>query len=272
MFWKVLVVSVVGLVAVLVASFFLAQPERRDAPTVDDVVRLFDRIAFASSENTKGQLPYVRRWTSPVRVAVIGSPPEVAASEAPWSDGVRRMALMYDGLANLDIAVVASTDFALDSPSMTAAAEAANMRIIMVPGEQVDAFIEQGGVPPAGVTALSSARDGCVVLGADAPVLANVTLLLRGDLSPSRRNICLGEGMARAMGFTIDAKWASEVFRERQKTLDFHPLGRLAAALLYDPALTPGMPRDEALVVAREVLKSKGLEGEPARESGSGGY
>ncbi|MFA7429963.1 MAG: DUF2927 domain-containing protein [Rhodospirillaceae bacterium] len=259
-----------GLVAVLLASFFLAQPERRDAPSVEDVVRLFDRIAFASSENAKGQMPYVRRWTTAVRIAVIGSPAEVAESEPSWADGVRRMALLYDSLPNLDVSVVASTDFDLASPVMTAAGEAANMRIIIVPGDEVNTFIDQGGVPPVGAAALGSSRDGCVVLGADTPVLANVTLLMRGDLSPSRRNICLGEGMARAMGYVIDAKWASEVFRERQKTLAFHPLGRLAAALVYDPALTPGMEREAALAEARRLLADKGLDG-AAKEGSNGG-
>jgi hypothetical protein len=109
-----------------------------------------------------------------------------------------------------------------------------------------------------------------VVLGADTPVLANVTVLMRGDLSPSRRNICLGEGMARAMGYVIDAKWASEVFRERQKTLAFHPLGRLAAALVYDPALSPGMEREAALAEARRLLEEKGMEGS-AKEGSNGG-
>lgn len=260
MFWKVLVGSMVGLVVVLVASFFLAQPQRRDAPSVDDVVRLFDRIAFASSQDRKDQMPYIRRWTEPVRIAVIGQPGEVAESEVPWADGVRRMALLYDTLPNLDVAVVATTDFAIESPEVESAGRAANLHIVTVPADQVDAFADQANLPPVAAAEIGSGRDGCVILGSETPVLSNVTILLRGDLSPSRRNVCLGEGMARGMGFFIEAKWASEVFRERQKTLAFHPLGRLAAALVYDPALEPGMPREEALAVARRVLESKGLE------------
>lgn len=259
MFWKTLALSVGAVVAALAAAFLLAQPERRDDPSVDDVLRLFDRIAFASSENKDVQLPYVRRWTQPVRVAVIGGPAEIAETEAPWADGVRRMALLYDTLPNLDVAVVATTDFVPGGAAMEEAGRAANLRIVMIPSDAVLEFLDSGSVPPAAAAELGGGRDGCVVLGAETPVLSDVSILLRGDLSPSRRNICLGEGMARAMGYYIDAKWASEVFRERQKVLSFHPLGRLAAALVYDPALTPGMPREEALAAARTVLEGKGL-------------
>lgn len=263
MFWKILALSVGAVVAALVAAFLLAQPERRTDPSVDDVLRLFDRIAFASSENKETQLPYVRRWTQPVRLAVIGGPKEIAETEAPWGDGVRRMALLYDTLPNLDVAVVATADFALGGAAMEEAVRASNLRIVMIPTDAILGFLDSGTVPPEAASELGGGRDGCVVLGSEMPVLSEVTILLREDLSPSRRNICLGEGMARAMGFFIDAKWASEVFRERQKALSFHPLGRLAAALVYDPGLTPGMPRKEALTAARTVLEDKGLASAP---------
>lgn len=259
MFWKTLVFSLGAIVAALVVAFMMAEPERRDDPAVGDVLRLFDRIAFASSESKDVQLPYVRRWNQPVRVAVIGGPTEIAETEAPWADGVRRMALLYDSLPNLDVAVVANADFALGNAAMEEAARAANLRIVMIPTEAVLEFIDKSSLPPEAASELGAGRNGCVVLGSETPVLSDVSILMRGDLSPSRRNICLGEGMARAMGFFIDAKWASEVFRERQKALSFHPLGRLAAALVYDPALTSGMPREQALAAARTALEGKGL-------------
>ncbi|MGC2856284.1 DUF2927 domain-containing protein [Novispirillum sp. DQ9] len=269
MFLKALGFSAVALVGALVVAFFFAQPERRDEPTVDDVIRLFDRIAFASSENKEVQLPFVRRWTAPVRVGVIGGPAEIAESEAPWLDGVRRMALLYDTLPGLDVALVASADFEIGGAEMEAAATAANLRIIMVPNDAVLDFIGTANLPPAAANELGGGRDGCVVLGTETPVLSDVTILLRQDLSASRRNICLGEGMARAMGYYIDAKWASEVFRERQKALTFHPLGRLAAALVYDAALTPGMPREQALAAARAALEAKGLSAGEATDGGN---
>jgi hypothetical protein len=45
----------------------------------------------------------------------------------------------------------------------------------------------------------------------------------------------------------------------RQGTLRFHGLGRIAASLVYDPALQPGMPRDQARALAAGVLKEKGF-------------
>lgn len=261
MFLRVLLWSLGGLVVVLVGSFFLAQPEKRDAPDVQDVIRLFDRIAFASGEGRDTHLPYIRRWTQPVRVAVIGMPETEGA--VSWADGVRRMTLLYDGLPNVQVSLVASTKFELDSPAVTSAREASNFGIVMVPPEAVQDFADEAGLPPVAVGALAG-RAGCVVLGAEAPVLTSVLIAIRNDLSESRRSICLGEGMAKGMGFFISAKWAGEVFRERQQSLAFHPLGRLAAALVYDPAMEPGMEREAALAEARRVLETRGLSAQPA--------
>lgn len=248
-------------------AYVTTDTSHRDTPTTAAVVDLFDRLAFEGfgEAGPAGQGPFLRRWTQPVRIAVIGGPDAEAAPEeaAGWADGVEAMAGLYDELPRLDVAVVDSAPFALEGEEADAAAsarESANLVIWTVPDDAVQGFISAARLPPEAAAELSAPRDGCAVAGARSAVLSNVAIVLRDDLSAARRRTCLGESLAMALGFYVPEKYVPDVFRERQGTIAFHPLGRMAAALVYDPALEPGTPRADGLDAAAEILKSKGLD------------
>lgn len=254
--------GILGLMLVL--AFCTTDTAQREEPSAAVVVDLFDRMAFSGygEAGATGQGPILRRWTEPVRIAVIGGPEDEGRMRL-WHKGVEGMAELYDVLPNLDVAVVETAPFALDGEAVDeveVARQAANLVVWTVPEDAVQEFIADVGLPPEAAAELGSSRDGCAVVGARMAVLSSAAIILRGDLGQAKQRTCLGESLATALGFHIQEKHIPDVFRSRQDSLTFHPLGRMAASLVYDPALQAGMPRADALVAARDVLKSKGLE------------
>ncbi len=260
-----LTVGVLGLMLVL--AYVTTDTSQREEPSAEVVADLFDTVAFSGfgEKGPTGQGPYLRRWTQPVRIALVGEPKageDGVGERRTWEEGVEAMAELYDQLPNLDIAVVDAVPFALEGEEaerIGALRGEANLMIWTVPEDGLQAFAERVELPPEAASEVGSYRDGCAVVGATSPVLSMVSIVLRAELSAGKRNTCLGESLAMALGFNIEAKNSSNVFRERQGMLSFHPLGRMATALVYDPALRPGMPRAEALDAAMAVLKAKGL-------------
>lgn len=253
-----------GLLTVMfVGSYFMADPGRSEVPTQSETLRLFDSVAFSGfgNEGPKGQGPVLRRWTGTVRIALIGEPSDMPTDGPSWRAGVEAMAEIYDSIKGLDVAVVDEVSYE-DRQSATMDA---NFRIVLVPSSALNDLMDSGVLPPSVAQALTG-REGCDMVGADTSVLADVTLFMRANLSASARNQCLGEWLAKGLGFTIEEKSVDTVFRVDPTGLRFHPLGRMAAALVYDPALRPGMSREEGLAVAATVLAEKGVPKErPAK-------
>lgn len=251
-----------SLFGMLALAYFTTDTSQREAPDAAVVADLFDRLAFQGygEQGPTGQGPYLRRWTQPVRMAVIGGPEE---DPRLWSDGVEAMAEVYDVLPGLDISMAGTAPFALEGEEAEDATElrqSANLVVWTVPEDQIDAFVQAAALPGDAVGALRNPRGGCAVVGAEAAVLSNVAIVINGAISQGRQRTCLGEKMAMALGFYIPEKIIPDVFRNRNGTIAFHPLGRMAAGLAYDPALEPGMPRANALDAVNDILKSKGLK------------
>lgn len=253
MFRNLMLTTFGTLAVMLVIGYYSADPKSLETPRSGQVIDLFDRIAFSGygDGGPLGQGPMLRRWSEPVQIAIVGAPAQQEEGSVRWSDAVKALADVYDALPGLAVSVVA------DVPYTTTLPENSSLAIVTVPAEEADEIAAK--LPPDEARALTSREVGCAVIGDRAAVLARVTILLRDNLGGSRRTACLGETMAKALGFTIDSKVFSDTFRVRDNQLTFHPLGRMAAALVYDPALQAGMSRQRALALATDVLKDKGI-------------
>lgn len=239
------------LIVMLGIGYLTADPEAIEKPKADVVLRLFDRIAFSDQGNV--ETAHLRRWTQPVRVLLVGEPQNREEGEVRWTTGVSSLLTTWDSLRGLEVKPVGDVDLATwkagTVPDNT-------MAIVVAPEADILAM----GLPEAALARLADKRTGCTVVGADAPVLAQVLIVVRDDVSAKTRNTCLGEALARSFGLTIEAKLSADVFRVRPSGLSFHGQGRMAVELAYDPALTPGMSRSEAMEAARTVLANHGVE------------
>jgi pimeloyl-ACP methyl ester carboxylesterase len=249
---NILLLTFGSLALMLGLGYYTTDPSRLDKPAAAQVELLFDKIAFSGfgEGGPTGTGPYLRRWQEPVKIVLIGAPPE-NGDTVPWADGVKSMAALYDRLRGLDVAVVDQVAYG-EQPG-----EQGNLQIVTIPPDSMEQVMDS--LPPKQAGILGNARGGCLVLGSDAATLNTVTILIAGTASASGRATCLGESLATALGFTIEAKYTADVFRVGQGELRFHGLGLMAAELVYDPALHPGMPRDEARAVVAGLLKERGF-------------
>lgn len=259
--WRNILLLTFGtLFLMLGIGYFTTDPAKQEKPEKAQILLLFDQIAFSGygEAGPTGTGPYLRRWETPVKVALLGAPSQPSSDgdkdkgERPWAKAVSDLLSLYDALPNLEVTLQSEQPFSRDIPPE------ANLAIITVPDSALDDLLPT--LPPKIANALADKRQGCAVIGAEAAALNNVSILLADGLSTSRRSSCLGESLATALGFTIETKMAGNVFRVRQDGLSFHGLGRMAAALVYDPGLQPGMPRDQARSIAADLLTRKGLE------------
>lgn len=241
------------LVAMLVVAYITTDPTSQEQPKVAQVEHLFDTIAFSGfgEGGPDGTGPYLRRWTQPVHIVLVGKP-DHDSDGTTWRDQVATLAKVYDALPNLDVSVTGEEPYHDDY------GQDGVLQIVTIPLKGLDSLPE--GLSPQTVGTLQNMRAGCVILGDDAAQLHKVTILISDAITTGHRTDCLGEKLALALGYNIETKFASDVFRVRDGVLSFHGLGRAAAALVYDPAMEPGMRRDVALSLAENVLKEKGFQ------------
>jgi hypothetical protein len=70
---------------------------------------------------------------------------------------------------------------------------------------------------------------------------------------------CIAEETTQVLGLLNDTDAPGTLFNDNGEARDLTPLDEVLVRLLYDPRLKPGLRRDEALAIAREVLpKSRG--------------
>lgn len=262
MFRNLLLLSLGTVLFMFALAGFSAVGTRGRAPDVDQVTRLFDVIAFSGfgESGPAGQGPVLRRWTVPVTLGVLGKPVNRDDDERPWGMALRDYIALWNSLRGLSVTLVDLPETAdihglLDGR----AAPGVSLRMLVLPEEVLANLVSDGTIPRSNAAELADHRRGCTVLGFSRPALDNVAFLVRDDLGRAARSACLGQGLAMALGFGIDARTVSDVFRSHPDGLRFLPVGRIAAELVYDAALASGQARDEVLPLIPGLLEKRGM-------------
>jgi len=252
---NVLLTTFGTLIAMLVVAYITTDPTSQEKPKAAQVVHLFDTIGFSGfgEQGPTGNGPYLRRWQRPVKIVLVGKPSKEIDGTS-WREVVGTLAKIYDGLPNLEVSVADQVPY---TPDFTEQGEGV-LQIVTVPTDALDTLPKS--LTPAVVGTLQNMRAGCVILGDTSAELHKVSIVISDAITNGTRADCLGEKLALALGYNIEKTFSSDVFRVRDNVLSFHGLGRSAAALVYDPAMEPGMPREKALAVAKDVLKAKGFQ------------
>ncbi|NKD86739.1 DUF2927 domain-containing protein [Haematospirillum sp. 15-248] len=261
MFRNVVFLTVGLVLAMFALAWFSAVGGRHQgSPEPEQVVRLFDSVAFSGfgEQGPTGQGPVLRRWTVPVTVGVRGQPLGRDDDERPWTMALREYVTAWNSVRGLSLSVV-NLPVTEDSRRLLEDPSDASLRILVLPEQALVDLAFQNVIPRTHAAELADRRRGCTVLGAEGPALSNVVLLVRDDVGRSARATCLGHGLAKALGFGIDARTASDVFRSRPDGLGFLPAGRMVAELVYDPAFVPGQPRHDILPLIPELLEQRGM-------------
>lgn len=223
-----------------------------DAPyTTEDLVRDFERVAlFDEYTDVDGrfvhqQAPaHLRRWTDPVRVAVMtgssASPEDAARDRANVAAFTWRLAQ----LTGVDMGMGSGADV--------------NFLVLFMTSQERTAFADQirARFPNFAPAVVSALRDTpldtfCTAYAFAKPddpaTYSAVIVLIRAEHPPFTRLSCVNEEMAQAMGLPNDSPDARpSLFND---SLEFALLTEHDAILLrmlYDPRLRPGMTVEEA--------------------------
>jgi len=237
----------------------------KDAPfSYDDLVEDFEQIALRNEYRIAGgrfvagqSQTFLRRWESPVRVAVINgaSTPESAThlNNTEVSKYTRRVAR----LTNLDMRMTSAED--------------ANFLVLFLNEEEQVEFAQTlptvlRDISPAVVDAFRDSPRNifCAAFAFTKPgqkgIYGNVLILVKSEHSDFMRKSCVHEEMAQAMGLTNDSPDARpSIFNDDEEFAFLTRHDEILLRMLYDPRLKAGMEGYEVIpllpAIARDAVR-----------------
>ncbi len=218
----------------MVLAIMVARPASASEAAVDQRLQAFYEMALWND----GRWPaYVRKWTRPIRVRIVG----------PMSDQYNDLVL-----SRLKVmAAIAKVEFTVLKPDDK--------------GENfLVEFMDTTQLFAAGRSA------GCVTYTGAGAELNNVRLALNLRMGFGRRQ-CITHGLMHAMGFMGHPHNLDSVLSYIQRRDDLTETDRFTLRVLYDPRLRPGSYQLPAMAVAREVIVDAMIaDGAPEETRGFG--
>lgn len=222
-----------------------------DAPFTDeDLIRDFARIAlFNEYTDVNGRYVHaeqpalLRRWESPVRVAVMTGPSETVEESARDRSNVAAFVSRLTQITGHDVAMAQSTD--------------ANFLMLFMTDAERLAFAQElpkiyPGFAPAVLTAMRSVQDFCITFSfwdkAEPSAYSAVIIQIPAEHPPFTKLSCVQEEMAQAMGLPNDSPDARpSLFNDNKEFALLTEHDAILLRMLYDPRLKPGMSAAEVM-------------------------
>jgi hypothetical protein len=201
----------------------------------------FDRTVFYSDRGRHQNTPRdrVRKWAGPVDVAIVGS------TSGNYKTFVQKH---LSELSRLTRLVFSLTENPAHRPT--------NFLVVIADRKAIDQALADMEVPYENRALNGWATCFALVAPEREQIVAAITAIPSEYPEETIRH-CILEETTQALGLYADADMIQpSVFSERtHPSLVELPLNdKIIVRTLYDPRITPGMPRDEALEVAREVI------------------
>ncbi len=113
-----------------------------------------------------------------------------------------------------------------------------------------------------GTTARMASTSACfaMIFGDPAKgIISKAVIGVATDISRTHRRHCIPEELMQIMGLPGDACHyrPSLICEGRRGVFEMQPADRLMLAVLYDPALRPGMSKDVAMPIARRLIRQR---------------
>ncbi|HET8728477.1 MAG TPA: DUF2927 domain-containing protein [Alphaproteobacteria bacterium] len=91
------------------------------------------------------------------------------------------------------------------------------------------------------------------------PVLTGAAIYVRAGTDAETVRNCIAQEITQAMGLTADLDGAGDTVMDSYSTLDrLSETDKRLLSILYDPRLGPGMTRQEAMPIVREIIAERG--------------
>jgi len=256
-------------VALLMGSPAMAAGENLNAaaerPSVDQLVDYFDTVVFGSEMPGVKPLAHVWKWRQPLRVEVREYGEKVTVNAAGAQ--VRTLRQRHVKRRHFDFVQRHLNTLARLTGAKTEDVEKsrkkANLIINFVPKYQMD-NPELADVGPKLLKSVA-AHGGCYFLSwPDAGTrtrIVKAVIVVNADLPMARKDHCVLEELTQSLGFPNDVNtvWPS-IFSDNRSVRNparIRALSRIDKILirtLYDARMKPGLPRVDAVAVARRVI------------------
>jgi hypothetical protein len=237
-------------------------PAPADAPfAARSLARDFEGIAFfteytetATGFRAEPAATPLRRWAGPVRIGVVFGPGVAGARAATDRDRIAALAERLSSLSGLPVDL---------APSVAQA----KLRVLVADSDaRTDpSWLAQAAPDLPEVVAgaiLNSPRDifcsaYTMTAGDAGAVIDRAVVLIKDETPPRLRRACLEEELAQAMGLPNDSRAARpSIFNDAKEFALLTRHDEMLLAMLYDPALEPGMTLDEARPLLRDLAEA----------------
>jgi hypothetical protein len=245
--------------ALLLAAPLAAQ-QQRDAPpppNIDRMVQYFETIVFGSEYPGVTPSRVIKKWTGPLRVGVRAY--EEKRHEENGKD-VRTLSPVKVKKPFLNFIQKHLNSLAqatgIKTEDANVAGEPPNFMIKFVPR----AYMADRRLVDADPALLKrmAAEGGCYfVLWADDRTgsINRAVIVVNAERLLIRINHCLLEEMTQSLGLPNDSDAINpSIFNDASRRTELARTDLIILKALYDPRLTPGMPRAEAMARVREVI------------------
>ncbi len=231
--------------------------------TVDRLVRDFIRIALRDEYTFRGgrflqkeNVSYLRRWQTPIRMAVIHGPSVAPAERARDLAEIRRFTQRLVRLTGVPISLVAASDrpnflvLVLGAQEQKTLGPRIVRRLMPVLGDSV--IREMFSTPrsifcAAYVTSAPEAPRGVYTHGA---------VIIKAEHPWLMRQSCIHEELAQSMGLPNDSPEARpSIFNDDEEFALLTRHDELLLRILYDPHLRPGMTAAEARPIVEKIAR-----------------
>lgn len=226
--------AVTAVFAVIAAHADQASPKPR--PTVDELVRYFDTVVFGAEIDGNMASGVVAKWDVPIRLHLQG---RVKQGHA---DSVRKHFSTLLGLTGLKVEPRGpGKEYNFDIIFVRGVAEMRSIRIEKVDQRLIETMASYGG---------------CYFLAMRKPPSRIVKSVVVVNIDQNYDH-CLLEEITQSLGLPNDSDMLRpSIFSDSDKLTQLSRTDRILVKTLYHPRMKAGLPRRQALAVARKVIEA----------------
>ena len=225
-----------SLTAPIAVLLMAAAARAEPLPDAARLAALFEAAAF-DREAADAKL---HKWQVPIWLKVVGQ------NSAAYRETIEAHAETLAAVTGLEIALAPGVDYDRNMVIWFT-----RRRSLVHAGQKFEPDRER-------LAALvAAAVDGCYSLTYrwDDDSIIFAAVIVNNERTPAEIEHCLLEEMTKALGLSFaDVNPLPSIFNREALPVALSPVDDILVRTLYDPRLTPGMAREEALARAREVI------------------
>jgi hypothetical protein len=260
-------------IILLAVAYFSTDVSQKSHPTPHTAKKLLEEVAFAGfgELGPKGNGPYVRRWTAPFAVRVVGdkfadaTPPSAQDKDGEMPYPLRLQARLqkeldvYQDIPNLApqaVQLISTPDVKEPAQVLLKVNAATGITFIEDTQRHLTPLLSPLGADKKISGMWGGGKMPCWAADIGEARLMRVVVLVRSDIKDYQKERCYREMLTLSLGFGMETNTFLNMFDNGGDGLALSALGQVVAKTLYDDAVRPGMTSAELAVVAPAIIQT----------------